>query len=207
MFAARKMMMGSIRKPELLWSRSGQSTGNDTSLVIGNDSGAVAGDLLVMIVGCSQERTVSPPDASWNEVFDNGVKPSFAIYWKYATGSEPGTYTFTFSTTGANRVLSFLRFKNARFETVGSVNSALSGGDVVIGGITVAGGILFAVARCENSAPTYAIAGMTSVTRNGAGGAIEVFQQAVASGPTGTRTLDPTGTALNAGILFSIKGK
>jgi hypothetical protein len=65
-----------------------------TPLVITKPAGITAGDLLIASVEWAQGGTITPP-AGWSLVFAEGTE--HAVYQKIATGSEPASYSFTFS--------------------------------------------------------------------------------------------------------------
>ena len=85
--------------------RQSNTTGPGTAFVIPAPSAIVAGNLL--IGGFYEDAGVNTwaPPAGWTLVQDNagGVAAnSIAVYYKIATGSEPGSYTFTYGTTSLN---------------------------------------------------------------------------------------------------------
>lgn len=211
MFAARKMMMGGKRKPEIVSATSAGTTSNASSFNTTLPADAEVGDLIVVVVAMSSggNYTATGP-AGWTKVLDTGANPSTAIFWKIAVSGDAGsTVTFTFSNTANGFARSTLLFRNAKFDTIGSVGTSSGTATVTAPAIAAAKGILFALFRNQNAGRTFATpAGMASATRTGTGTTIDIFQEAVISGSTGARA-SSQGKAggNNMGVLFSIKGK
>ena len=75
---------------------------NGSSLVIAKPPGTAAGDLLVAAVATDGNNSGSlAPPAGWNviHVDDQNGKVTFGVWWKLAGASEPGSYTFTWSSS------------------------------------------------------------------------------------------------------------
>lgn len=79
------------------------STNASTTLVINKPTGTTTDDILIAIIGVSQQNaTTTPPDGTWTSIFksNNGTSVSVESFWKRAGGSEPANYTFTVGTSG-----------------------------------------------------------------------------------------------------------
>ncbi len=76
----------------------GSNNAITTSLTLARPAPLVAGDLLLAAVTIRGTSTITPP-AGWTLVRDdvNASNLRQATYWKSATGSEPATWTWTFS--------------------------------------------------------------------------------------------------------------
>jgi hypothetical protein len=71
---------------------------NATSLVVARPSGIVAGDVLIASVTVNTAATIVAP-VGWVQVATvaNGTAERASTWWKVAGGSEPTSYTFTWS--------------------------------------------------------------------------------------------------------------
>lgn len=172
-----------------------------------------AGDLLVAIMGADGSCTWTG-DTGWTETFDNSGSPSIRMATKIATGSEPGSYTFTASSSSFRPAATILAFRRAALDVAGSV--VRSGGDfpTAAPAITAAGGILIsAFFSYGGSVPTFTTpSGTTPLTPainnpgSGNRSAVQLFREKIVAGATGTRTSTPTlGGGGTAAFLVGVK--
>jgi acid phosphatase type 7 len=84
--------------------RSSSSAANptSTSLTIPAPAGVQAGDVMVAGISVRGQPAITPP-SGWVLVRQdvNGTTQKQAVYYKVATGSEPGSYTWTFAASRA----------------------------------------------------------------------------------------------------------
>ncbi|MDQ1492300.1 MAG: hypothetical protein QOJ23_4814 [Actinomycetota bacterium] len=69
------------------------------SLIVPTPAGLKANDVIIAAITVRGTVTVSAPDATWHLIRSdsNGSSMQLKSYWKTATGSEPTSYTWTFS--------------------------------------------------------------------------------------------------------------
>jgi hypothetical protein len=79
------------------WQSAQTATVTGTSLVITAPASIAAGDLLVAHITSTQEAATVTPPAGWVLQANVGQAGQYRtrVYYKIATGSEPGSYTFT----------------------------------------------------------------------------------------------------------------
>lgn len=72
----------------------------DTDLVVTKPVGLAAGDLMVAVAGCGDNRTIAPP-AGWTTVEDStdGLY-RFAVFTRIATAGDVAASNFTFTVNG-----------------------------------------------------------------------------------------------------------
>lgn len=76
---------------------------NQTSAVLAIPSGTVANSLLIAVLFLGDVPTALPSCTGWTHVegstvvLDNSTDHNMAVMWHRATGSESGTYTFTWT--------------------------------------------------------------------------------------------------------------
>lgn len=93
--------------PVLETSALTESETFNASLAANKPSGVVEGDLMVAWVCPYQSNSISSAPSGWNAIHsgDSGNRELFA-YWKEAGGSEPSTYTWSFTgTSGGTSIL------------------------------------------------------------------------------------------------------
>lgn len=80
-------------------------TTNATSMSIAKPTGTDVGDLLVAEIAASANATITAP-SGWTAASNAQVTSGnsrYRVYWHIATASEPSSYAFTFSASGAHR--------------------------------------------------------------------------------------------------------
>jgi hypothetical protein len=112
--------------------------GFDTTVVVTTPTGTTNGDRLVVFVSWvgSANATCSAPDGTWTQVAATTTNNSVAsgqrvIGWcftKTADGSEGGTLTFTFNTSGGTRRIAALRLTASSFDVSAVRMESISGG-------------------------------------------------------------------------------
>lgn len=99
------------------------SNGNNDDVTIDVPAGTLEGYLMVAVLGIDTAGsgvTWTPP-AGWTEVVDQGTLNSLAVMYKVAGASEPASYTFNASGAGVPQAGSILTFKEAAYDTVGTL--------------------------------------------------------------------------------------
>ena len=187
-------------------------------LVISKPSGVISGDLLIAVAGGDTAGHSWGRSVSWTAALDQGALPNLFIGYRTAGGSEPSSYSFT---GGYNTWGVILAYRQAAWDAIGTTATLSGGGDVVAGGITSAGGILFCAVNTSgsNESTTHSTpSGMTmmgpyggyattaTVDNDTPGGVLRLFRQAVSAGATGTRTSTiSAGPYEHAAAVFGIK--
>lgn len=208
MLAVRKLMTGRKRPLKLL-GHTGANTGSTFSSTI--TFAARIGDvgrLEVLILSADGGGTITPP-AGWIEALDANTNPMFGIFYRDILADDTGNQTFTFSSTRNYRSYMSLLFANAQFDVAGAAATSATA-TVVAPGITASKkGLLFAAVAAKSSSKTYsAPAGMTATESVVATSlSMALFQQEIAAGATGTRSMTTSAAVAQVGALFSIKGK
>jgi hypothetical protein len=160
------------------------NSSNATTVVVTKPTGTVSGDLLVAVMISDGSPAWTQP-AGFTEVLDVVSAPFGAVAWKVAGGAEGATYTFT-ADDSKKLVAAVLCFRNAAFDTVGSVGSlaaAPQAGSITLSseGLTLA---VFATAfdSIVYSTPT----GCTAVIADSdtAQPSMAIFRKAAAPGAT-----------------------
>ena len=195
---------------------AGTNTGA-TSLLISRPVAAVAGDVLVAAITVRSTPIITPP-AGWSLVRSDARVSTFsqAVYVHVAGGSEPASYTWTFSTsqTALGTIAAFSGVDTANpivansglatssstaitapSLTVGVADTRLVGFFGIVGKTTIspAAGM---TERIESVSPAGASAKMT----------VELADQPnPASGSTGTRTATGAKSAHNIGQLIALR--
>lgn len=88
-----------MANPSYRNSTSGSNAGGSSPVSTTVPSGTVSGDIMVAVVFCSGAVTITPP-AGWTQLdvaFSAG--PSIGTWYRVAGGSEPGSYSWTYSGT------------------------------------------------------------------------------------------------------------
>ena len=195
---------------------AGTNTGA-TSLLISRPVAALAGDVLVAAITVRSTPVITPP-AGWSLVRSDARATTFsqAVYVHVAGGSEPASYTWTFSTsqTALGTIAAFSGVDTANpivthsglatssstaitapSLTVGVADTRLVGFFGIVGKTTIspAAGM---TERIESVSPSGASAKMT----------VELADQPnPASGPTGSRTATGAKAAHNIGQLIALR--
>lgn len=201
------LMAGGVGRPRFISFAVSTTSGTGISLSIPAPSGIQAGDLLVSILGTGGATVTWTDPSGWTEIANINGFTGLRILTKVATGSEPGSYTFTSSNTRA-MAGHILALRNAQIDVVGSFFGA--SGNVVMPSVTAAGGILIGAASSINSGQTYSTpAGMTATaTKNNGNGSTTAFYEEIGGGSTGSRTSTVSvGGGVNSGLLIGVKRK
>lgn len=211
MFASGKMMMGSRKPIEQVSAEGSVVSSFGSSFTFLPITGAV-GQLHIMILATSSEGITVTPPAGWTEVFDDGnfASSSLAVFYREILADDTGNQVFALSNNAMNRTYISLRYKNARWDTIGEKGTASGTTSPVAPGITVSKkGLLFCLASLRSSDSAWvAPPGMnTTILQETGQMGLAVFQQEISAGATGTRTPSNVASASRGAILFSIKGK
>ncbi len=187
-----------------------------TSIVATRPAGVVAGDVLLASIDTRGSSVVTAP-AGWTLVrMDlNASSLRKSTYVRVATGSEPATYTWTFS---GSRLAAAVIHAYSGVDTTTPVD--VVGGQVNASGTavtapsittTVANTMLVGFFAKQSSGTWTPPAGMTERGEiNGTGGTqttsatgVDALQAAI--GPTGTRVATASSAALNIGHLVALR--
>lgn len=183
----------------------------EATIVITKPSGTASGDLLFAAIA-SDDFNISSAPSGWTLI--RNTLSSYAnrllTYYKVAGGSEPADYTWTFSAstdlTGA--VLAYTGLTSTPLD-VENVQENASSTSVTAPSITVTNNdsllIFVGSTNEDNDATTYTPpSGMTErVDRFNTWTSMEVADQNVASGATGTRVATATNAHPNLGYLVA----
>jgi hypothetical protein len=209
-----------------------ENNGNGTSMLFNKPTGVATGDLMIANIALRGGDT-SPPSypslSGWSQVTapDDyeaaGQHRRYVLLYKVATASEPATYTFTITGSGANWGGAIVAFRNVDnstpFDAIGTYGSA--SGNVASPGScpsittnTANAAVLMLVANQENRQPTsfsttspgaltllYPLGAVNGNDNVGAGWAIKA-----ATGATGAGSFTWTGgTSRYGAILIALK--
>ncbi len=191
----------------LKWASSG------TSRVINAPVGMASGDFLFAACWSVNASDVWTGPAGFSPAIATltGSNASVALFSKVATGSEPGTYTFTGSNS-ADHFIFLFAYRNATSATANNLAGASIGtvDPQVAASMSVsAGRVLLAICGLWNNGVTLTTgpSGMTSreqqfSTALPRGAAFE--ETVLASGASGTRSFDISGPVSGAAFLVEI---
>jgi hypothetical protein len=172
-----------------------------TTLTLTKPTGTIYDDLLISVAMSPGPGHTWTPGTGFSERLDS---QNLELATRLTDGAEAATFTPTASGSG-NLSGTIIRLTSAAYDTVGTVSS--NGTSPAAPQITMAAaGKLFAVFFNPSAGITFSTpAGMTPLVSNTTGCSFAVFVEDVASGATGTRTSNATGTGNNAsrGVLIS----
>jgi hypothetical protein len=106
------------RFPEFVASASNGVSGS--TLTINVPTGTLNGHLMLAVLGTDASSLTWTPPSGWTEVADQNAVPSLGVMYKVAGSSEPASYDFV-SSAGSSLGGSILTFKNAAYDTIGTV--------------------------------------------------------------------------------------
>lgn len=202
------------------------SIGSSTTIILSKPTGTVEGDVIVAALNFGGMATVTPP-ANWNLIRrvdndDSTNDVSLAVYYKIATGSEPTSYTFTFSMslTSAGIITSYYSMDTASL--VDTSNSQTSGSTesttqtFTVPSITTSYGqeyiVAFAANYATNTGGTWTNDlgnGLTEFTERT--NSRRMIQGAdvvkTSAGATGTYTAAPSLAAHGATVIVGLKSR
>jgi hypothetical protein len=112
---------------------AGNMAGGATTLVINNPTKTAAGDFLVagITVNGGTGVTITPP-SGWTLIrrTDNGTNVGMASYYKFATASEPGSYSWGLGATAVRASGGILRYTGVDTGTPINVSGGATGNDI-----------------------------------------------------------------------------
>jgi len=197
---------GSGTAIEFVASAQAQNAGGST-VDISKPTGTQQGDLVVALCAAATGRTWTG-DTGWTEVIDQGSAPSIRVAYKLAGASEPANYTFTLSaSTNASGVV--VTFRNAAYDTVGTISTTASGSIQTAPAITLSSSssaILALFAHDVNSrtwsSPTSGLVS-TATDSDGNNPSWALYRELnLSSGSTGTRSATCSNVTGNIGCLL-----
>jgi len=188
-------------------SSSTQNSAAGTSIVINKPSGVIKDDLLLafIVTATSASATLL---TGWTLIKSTGNNPGVLLAYKYATDSEPSTYTWS---QGSSQTLSgsIVAYRNAVFDVAASLFTS-SANPLVSTAITVTSNNSILIGFAARTAASISITESGSMTNivtdnDATTPSYAIFEQAVNSGTTGTRSFT-VGSATNVcSILFSLR--
>ena len=166
---------------------------SDNSITVDKPTGTQAGDLL--IAACAANGSVTwTGDTGWTEVVDQGVIPALRIAYLVAGASEPASYTFTLSKNN-NRSAVITAFRNAAYNTVGTISTSASSGIQTASAITLSASasaiLAFFVQASDNRTWSNPTSGLISTASDsdGISPSWALYRELnLPSGSTGTRS-------------------
>jgi len=191
----KKLPLPYVIDPAITYSSSSTATGTDNFITVSKPSTVQSGDVMIaqLVFDGGDTITVTPP-SGWTLVrrTNNSGNVGLASYWKAATGSEPGSYTWNLSSqkTWAAGIAAYAGVDAA---SPIHVSSGATGTSTPISAASVttteAGGLLLALFGIETSTTVTPPAGMTERFDVSNGRTAELSDLALgAPGPTGTKT-------------------
>lgn len=206
-------MQGASGVAEITYVASAQTqtSSTGTTLVINKPAGTQQGDLMISFVVAVNKSGTWTGGTGWTEVIDQGVDPSLRVAYLVAGASEPSSYTFAFNalTTFSGVIATF---RNAAYDTVGTISTTASGGLQTAPQITLSTSSSAILAFFENTNlagwtnPTPGLVS-TATDSDGNSPSWALYRELnLSSGATGTRsaTCSSTGSP-RACILVGIK--
>lgn len=188
-----------------------QQNSNSLYLSISKPTGTQQGDLMIAICAAAANKTWTGP-TGWTEVIDQGTAPSIRVAYKVAGASESSSYDFTLNTAGnASGVIA--TYRNASYDTVGTISTTVSGSVQTAPAITLSSSssaILAFFAGDQNSRtwsnPTSGLVSTASDSDSTNPSWALYRELNLSSGSTGTRSATVSSISANNGcILVGIK--
>lgn len=198
---------------EFVASAKTSNTTTGATLVINKPTGTVQNDLMVALYVTNNGQELWTPDTGWQEIIDQNSPPGLSASYKVAGASEGSSYTFT--NAANNRILTgvILTFRNAVYDTVGTISTTHTLGVQAAPAITLASNNSAIVAfYCRASGsltwsnPTSGLVSADSDSDASAPSFAVYYQLNMSSGSTGTKsaTISTSGSGM-ACILVGIK--
>ncbi len=194
---------------EFVASAQAQVSAKDTTLVVDKPTGTQQGDLMIAIALSDGGSPSWTQPSGWTEVVEQGgIMASYLV----AGASEPGNYTFT-STLSRDYSGIIVTYRNAAYDTVGSISTTASFNVMTAPAITLAQSAstllaFFSAQRAFGtwSSPTSGLASL-STDSDGSNPSWALYSEAnVASGSTGGKSATYSGSAGTLGcFLIGIK--
>jgi hypothetical protein len=201
---------------------TGNNGGGDTSLIVNKPSTVAAGDVMIAIVSVrgGTGTTITPP-TGWS--FMNTTSSTTVImsgaYYKYATGSEPSTYMFTFNATqkasgtisaysGVDSIhyvdnITSSAYASSSTLTAPTVTTTLSN-VMLVAGYSTATGTTMTAGSSMTLRGQDASTGGNANTRTTTG--IQDIVQ-TSAGSSGTKNMTAGASAVNVGHLMALRPK
>lgn len=195
---SRALLMGASAKKTLEYLAFTSNTVSSSTLTINKPSGVSSGDLMVAIV-FSENNATWTGDTDWSEVVDQGAGPSLRVAHKTAGGSEPASYSFT-SSANSNLGGVIIAYRNAAYDTVGTIATGTDGGVQVANAITLSQSgstVIAAFARAQTTSWSSPSSGLDLInTQTSVRPAWAIYHDMdLPSGSTGTKQATPANTS------------
>jgi hypothetical protein len=163
--------------PEFVASANNGVSGS--TLTINVPTGTLNGHLMLAILGTDTTagRRWTPP-SGWTEVVDQDASPNLAVMYKVAGSSEPASYNFLIGAEEETLGGSILTFKNAAYDTVGTVVANATNSSYTLTAITTSEnyGLVLAIGTGMNATSTIQSNWSQSIGPNGADSNIHEYE-------------------------------
>jgi hypothetical protein len=214
MLLPQRLMMGS--KGVAFVGYHGTSGGGSSGLAVSLPAGVQQNDLLIGMVAAYDNSggggLTWTGDTGWNEVLDENAVPNLRVAWKIAGASEPTpTFTNTGSPVTTYNTGAVWAFRNAAYDTIGTIATSVANGTVSYNSVTLAGGTAIAVIASgkDTNTPTYGTpSGFTAQSQLQQTWSYlqSYYKEGVAGSLSGlSSTVSGQISALNAGVIIGVK--
>ena len=203
------MMMSGIGLPQFI-SYSQQQLTPGNSMSFASPASGQIGDLLVEFNAA--QAVVTWTSAGSTEVLDQGALPNMSVYYK--SDSSGSDVINPVSSASTNETGTLMRWRSAQYDTIGAVATVTADGNIVIPGITSAGGVIICCMTTDLATGPPALTlptGFTTIVNGrvvGGGQYAAIGYKAVIPGATGAQTGSATGITGGrtlGGVLIGLK--
>jgi hypothetical protein len=169
-----------------------------------------AGDFLIVMASVGSSRLFATP-TGWTENLNENTRPTSHVFTRTATGSEPASYTFSFTGgSSSDATLAMLCYRNVTGINIIGARSRVSSATTTAPGVTATkSGALLAVFATDGKRTLSTPPGGMAQRALGQGGlivpALAVYDLVPSpSGATGNKTLIWSGSNNNVGWQIQI---
>ena len=202
-----------IIPPNVIFVGSAEATSSASGgISVNKPTGMLTGDILVALLAAEDAATWAGPGSfTWTIVANQGVAPSLCVMVRTVAAGENASATFTHGVSTDN-VGQIHCIRGVQYDAIGTIATRTDNGDLVIGGITSNGGLIFAASATSgdpfaaHSTPSGML--MIDNTNNSNGVGLTSFRQRVDTGATGTRTSTVSAVGVSdpsAGVVIGLK--
>lgn len=187
-----------------------------TAIVLAKPAGLTTNDVLLAAVIVHGTPTITPP-TGWTLIRSdvNGTDLKQAVYWHLAGGSEPSTYTFSFSVPVSATVAGIAAYSGVNTTTpidvsAGQANASSSSITAPSVTTTVANTMIVGIFGLDNDATFTPPSGMTErwdvdVQGTSDGGSEAADVAKATAGATGTKVATASASAVSIGQLVALR--
>lgn len=189
-------------------SVASKSAPSSVSVTVDRPAGTVVGDLLLAAITGSTARTFTPP-SGWTRL-TSGDTDRTAFFWRRAGASEPSSYTFSGGVgSGSNHGIIACLVEAAdpadavSFERTSTVvaSQTVTGVTAAAVGLLVSFWVNTAAGRTVSTPP----AGMTQRHFDNVDGTRAFYDESIAAGATGSRSITWNNSGILSGALLAIE--